>query len=379
MRSRTRFVLTAAAALTALALAGSALAAYTPKLTITGASQAAGAAGGIKVKFQVAQTDDPTAKATFYVPQGYQLATSGTAGTQLGTAAASVFAIDLNAVVPVTGTVAVSNPADFAAQATACTGTAAHTAVWALNLSAAGTPLVVPVFVDSVTAGPVALFASATLVICLPPPDVPVGTPGRATLGAKLLTAEFTTNAITNPAVQGEYRWRATATPYSPGKGTVNAAATVEVQSLVELPTRLSLKATVKKTSKKGISLVNYSGSGLSNGQGLSAASIDLLKGSTATSVKKFKTQTTDANGTFSGSFAQRQAKTAIKVYLLARVTTQDRDLGPSGCTATFLPPASPFAIPCLDATVGGVTVSSPLVKVNVPAAPKPKPRKKGH
>ncbi len=374
-----RFLLASAAGLCAFAFAGTALAAYTPRLTITGASQNAGAPGGIKVKFQAGQTDDPTAKATFYVPLGYQLGIPGTAGTQLGTAAASVFAIDLNALVPVTGTVAVANPADFAAQATACTGTASHTSTWALNLSAAGTPLVVPVFVDTVTAGPLALFASATLVICLPPPDLPPGTPGRATLGAKLLTAEFTTSAITNPAALGEYRWRATATPYTPAKGTVNAAATVEVQSLVDLPTKLSLKATVKKTSKKGISLVSYTGTGLSNGQGLSTASVDLLKGSSATVVKKFKTQSTDANGAFSGSFAQRQAKTATKVYILARVTTQDRDLGPSGCTATFVPPASPFSIPCLDATVGGVTVSSTIVKASIPAAPKPKPRKKGH
>ena len=45
-------------------------------------------------------------------------------------------------------------------------------------------------YVDPVS-GAAAAFASFTIQVCLPPPDVPAGTPGRATFGAKLVDAEF--------------------------------------------------------------------------------------------------------------------------------------------------------------------------------------------
>lgn len=375
MTARTRIALAGAAALAALTLAGTALAAYTPKLVVTGASQATGGGGGVKVKFTVPQTDDPTARATFYVPAGYQVTTTGAAGQQLGTSTATVFAIDLNAVVPVAGTVEVGNPADFAAQATLCTGTPTHTATWVLRLSAAGTPLVVPVFVDMVV-GPLAQIAVAQLVICLPPPDIPPGTPGRATLGAKLISAEFTANAIVNPAARGQFRWRALATPYTPAVGQVNAAGTVELQSIVNLPTQLTLRARVLKSAKKGVSNVTFNGLLLSNLIGVEGATVDVLKGATARGVRKLRSFTTTATGAFAGSFAQKQAKKATPVYLVARATTQDQDLGATGCTATFVPPISPVALPCINATIGGVTVSSPVVKVTVPAAPKTKTKK---
>jgi len=369
MRKTVRTLVVGLTGILALSLAGTALAAYTPKLTITGASQALGGPGGIKVKFQVPQTDDPTAKATFYVPAGYQLSTSGAPATKLGTSAAAVFAIDLGAVVPVTGAVEVANPADFAPQATACTGTATHSQTWVLRLSAAGTPLAVPVFVDLVpAASPLAALASAQLVICLPPPDVPAGTPGRATLGAKLITAEFTTSAITNPAAAGEYRWRATATPYTPGVGTPNAAATVEVQSLVRLPSQVTLRARVRNAPKRGFSLVTLTGTAPTG------ATVDLLSGGTAAKVKRFRSLA--GGGAITTSLTVKQGTKASSLFLLARARTTDQDLGSAGCTATFVPPLSPFPIPCLAATVGGVTVSSPVVKVTIPAAPKKKPKR---
>jgi hypothetical protein len=337
------------------------------KLFVIGASQAAGGAGGVRIKYQEQQGDDPVAKVTFYVPQGYQVTTSQTAGTKLGAAAATVFAGDLNAVVPVTGTVETAAAGEFAAQATACTGTPTHSAIWALRLQAAGTPLTVPVFVDAITAPPLSTLAVAQLVICLAPPDVPPNTPGRAPLGAKVLTADFTSNALVNPSARGEHRWRATVTPYTPAQGTPNAAATIELQSLVELPSQITLKAKARRSAKRGVSTVGYSGTLLSNLQGIEGASIDVLKGATARSVKKFKTQTTDSSGAFSGSFAQKQAKRASLVYVVAKATVPDRDLGAAACQATFVPPAAPFPIPCQDATIGGFTLTGSAVKVTIP------------
>ena len=347
----------------------------TIKQFVTGASQAVGAPG-VKIKITKSQADSDLAKFTEYVPQGYSLTTSASVGTQLGTAAATVFARDLSAIVPVTGTVSVANPADFAAAATACTGTATHTAIWALNLQAAGTPLTVPAFIDTITTPPLNAIASASIVFCLPPSDIPAGTPGRATLGASVITAEFTTSAIANPPSPGEYRWRGTATPYQTANGKVDAASTVEVQALVELPTTLSLKAKASKSTKKGVENVAFNGSLLADLKGVNGATVDVFKGSTPTGVRKFKTLSTDSNGAFSGTFAVLQHKTATSVYLLAKGATTDQDLGSAACQATFVPPASPFPIPCIDATVSAVAVTSSTVKVTIPAAPKPKKKK---
>src|SRR5439155_1261575 len=94
----------------------------------------------------------------------------------------------------------------------------------ALLLGLLGTAGAAPIFVEA-TAATEAAFASYRLVVCLPPPDVPAGTPVRATFGAKLLDADFTVSALSGPT--GEQRWRALWTPYVPQQGKVNVAGTV--------------------------------------------------------------------------------------------------------------------------------------------------------
>jgi hypothetical protein len=375
MRKRLLNAALAAIGLAALVAGGTAAAGgkssaalVTAKLTITPATQSVSGAG-YRIKFSKAQADGDVARVVIYVPQGYQVVTSQTAGTQVGTAAATVFSRDLNAVVPVTGTVEIANPADFTLQATACTGTATHTQELALRLQAAGTPLTVPAFVDTITAPPLSAIAAATITFCLPPSDIPPG-PNRAALGASVLTADFTTTTISSPTTRGEYRWRALATPYQAGNGQVDAAGTVEAQSLVELPTQVTLKAKLGKVAK-GVRSVSFSGTLLAALKGVGSATVDIYKGSTAAGVKKFKSQTTDSNGAFSGKLAVKTGKRAAPLYLLAKAKIADQDLGSAGCTATFVPPISPVPIPCVDATIGGVSVASSTVKVTIPAGPK--------
>ena len=48
---------------------------------------------------------------------------------------------------------------------------------------------------------------------CLPPPDVPVGTPGRATFGFKLTQVNFKVNSVFTSDGTAEARWRVLATP----------------------------------------------------------------------------------------------------------------------------------------------------------------------
>ena len=130
-----------------------------------------------------------------------------------------------------------STPTPLAAAATQCTGTAAHTAFWVLILQAAGQTLELPVFVDSPAVGTGAsAFATSSIQACLPPPDVPTGTPGRATFGFKLTQVDFKVNNIFTSAGSGQPRWRVLATPYTPNTGRANAAGSVEAQSVIPFP-----------------------------------------------------------------------------------------------------------------------------------------------
>src|SRR4051795_13566944 len=77
MRKSIRAALLACAALSTLAFASSAFAAYTsPKLVVASLTpQAAGSGGPVRVGVTVANTDDPTAKVQIYIPAGYQIGT----------------------------------------------------------------------------------------------------------------------------------------------------------------------------------------------------------------------------------------------------------------------------------------------------------------
>jgi len=80
MRSTLRLALLLGATVASLAFAGSALAAFAPKLVVSSAApQAAGGGGPTRIGVMVANTDDPTARVSIYIPTGYQIATA-TAG-----------------------------------------------------------------------------------------------------------------------------------------------------------------------------------------------------------------------------------------------------------------------------------------------------------
>src|SRR3954452_1720269 len=178
MRKSIRAALLACAALSSLAFASSAFAAYTsPKLVVASLTpQAAGSGGPVRVGVTVANTDDPTAKLQIYTPAGYKIATPP-AGTKLGDVTAPAAAADLGgAILPLTGELqsVAANPAG-AAQ---CGVAAAQ--YWNLHLTAAGQILDVPMYVVTASAGEQTAGYQAKLVVCLPPPDIPPGTPGRA-------------------------------------------------------------------------------------------------------------------------------------------------------------------------------------------------------
>jgi hypothetical protein len=366
MTKSIRAALFACAVLGTLAFAGSALASFAPKLVISSATPQATGGGPTRIGVVAANADDPTARVSIYIPSGYQVAAP--AAGKLGDVTATASAADLGgAVLPLTGELdAIAPTAATAAAAAQCGVAPAQT--WNLALTAAGQTLNIPMFVVAGAAPEVAAGFQWKLVVCLPPPDVPAGTPGRATFGAKLLSAVFTSSAITQPVASGDYRWTSLWTPYNPGKGTPNQAGSVEAQALRHLPTQVKLTVTKKKvTTYKKVNgkkrkivrtTVRFSSKVTANGAAAASAKI------TTTAAGK-------RVGGASGSFTLAAGKSATVVA--TAVVDSDtgavptgqavnaaadlfyHDLGATGCTATPI-----FqGLPCIDAVVGGETIKA--------------------
>jgi hypothetical protein len=363
MSKTIRMLLLGLVSAAALSSAGTALAAYTsPSRRVTDDRSA------VTIRFTASASDDPSAKLSFYAPTGYTATLNQAAGTTLGTVTAQGTATDLGgALLPLTGTVQAraatgtftsapgSTPTPLAAAATQCTGTPAHTAFWVLILQAAGQTLELPVFVDSPAAGTNAsAFASTSIQACLPPPDVPTGTPGRASFGFKLTQVDFKVNKIFASAGSSELRWRVLATPYTPNAGRANPAGSVEAQSVVSFPRGVTLrKPTVK--SSKGTATVSITGTAqLPAGV---ATTLRLYRGKTAAGVSPSVTLTRTVRGTL----RIKQTAKAQVVFLQARATLS---AGTATCTPTF-------GLPCTGATRAAATVRSNTIRVVIPARKK--------
>jgi hypothetical protein len=205
----------------------------------------------MRIGVVVSNADDPTARAAIYIPIGYTL-TAPAAGAKLGAVTATAAAADLGgAILPLTGELDAVDPNTLTAALKAgisiCLNGASASQTWVLHLTAAGQTIDVPMLVVPAAAAEAAVGYQAKLFVCLPPPDLPSGAPGRAQFGAKLLSATFGVSAIAPPTTAGDSRWTAAFTPYNPGVGTVNAGATVETQSIVHLPTKVTLQYSKKR------------------------------------------------------------------------------------------------------------------------------------
>jgi hypothetical protein len=322
----------AAATLAALVLAGVALAANTASISVTHTPMASSSSQATTIHVKIPQATDPIARIAIYVPNGYTANLSAAAGTTIGSVSASAFAHDTGLVLPLTGGVLTDSPSAHTSDAAACLGGAAA-AVWNLNLSVAGQTVQVPLYV-SATSGAETALGSYKLVICLPPPDVPVGTPGRAVFGVQVLDALFTVNGIfTTPAAPTTAAWLAFYTPYNPGAGTVNALGTFEAEALVGVPASVKAHAVaVKHTTYKVTGTVTE---GTAPAAGVA---VTLYRGS-----KRVAGATTGAGGTFSfsGKLAKGtnvfQVKASAPERSAACVAPAPPTLAPAGCTGATL------------------------------------------
>lgn len=367
MKKGHRALVGACAALATLAFAGTALASYAPKLVVS-STGGAGLGGPARIGVVVGASDDPTAKTTIYVPTGYTVETVSP-GADLGKVTATASAADLGgAVLPLTGELlSIAPNATTQAQAQQCGVTPTQT--WDLHLSAAGQTLDIPLFVVAPLAPETALGFVDKLVVCLPPPDVPVGTPGRSVFGAKLLSATFTSSAITQPTAAGDYRWTSLFTPYTPNTGKPNAGGSVEVQSLRHLPAKIGVVVTRKrvvthktvKVKRKRVkrtivsTAVKFRTSVTENGNPAAVASVTVTsrgkklgaKGFTMTGLKSATLAVTALIDSDSGSVPTGTPTDPTDLFF--------HDLGSSGC----VPTAIFQGLPCIDATLGGETAKT--------------------
>jgi hypothetical protein len=343
MKNGLRVALVGAASIATLAFAGSALAAYTPHITVNHTPLGISAAGTTDLTIAFDQNDDATAKVTIYVPQGYTATGGASPGTQIGTVDASILAklISPTTPLPIKGTIETADPSRFVANLCA-PGT--HEAVWLLRLQAAGQELMVPLYVDTVTAPAESALGQFKLQVCLPSPDIPPSA-GGATFGAKLISATLHLNSVfTLPSQNGSYGWTVVATPYTAGTGTPNPAGTTQARGFVQLPAQLTLKAKVKKR------LATLSGALRVNLAGLAGMRVTLLAGASATKLKAAGSATTRAGGAF--SFKKKLKRTT---FFRARVTAATRS---TTCTGGVP------GIPCASASLNPFTVQSAVVRV---------------
>ncbi len=141
MRKVSRMLLLACAGLAALAITGSALAAYSPRMVVAGSNHATGGGGPVTFNISQADTDDFTAVMTLYSPLGYDAALNATTGQQIGTASARVKLHAFGgATVPVTGTVNADDPtkAIYTDPRQNLCSPGRHAAVWTITVTLAG-------------------------------------------------------------------------------------------------------------------------------------------------------------------------------------------------------------------------------------------------
>jgi hypothetical protein len=329
-----RLAVAACAALGTLAFAGSAWAAYTPSLVSVSLTNGAGKPTTMLLGHIQGVTDDPTQKDTIYAPAGYGINLTAAQNTKIGDVSSTwVLRNSGNQPIDVDGQIIVDSPANYPAASNTCTPGLTHEAVWRLDITVQAMALHIPIYVDRVTTGPDAAFASAKIELCLPGPIV--GTPS----GAHLTFALFDVNRVfTNPPSTADRVWHALFTPYTPGTPDANPAGTTEGQAVV--PGRVSL--TLKSQSKRR-GVVIITGKLLVDGRAFQGATIELYVGN-----KKVGSAKTKGNGTFT---IRKRIKKKTRYRALTSFV---------GSLASCPAPALPAApLGCKTATLSFVAISN--------------------
>jgi hypothetical protein len=325
--------------LAAIAAVPSALAAYTSaKLEVTQT------ANGVRIQATGNPDDDPTAAVRIFAPAGTVLTTSQGPGTTLGTVRVVAKAIDLaNADVPLEGPIVVAAPGHVSpTDQAACLQGVQPLATWILALSAAGQNLPVPAFLVA-TAGPLTALGPAYIQVCLRPPDLPPGTPGRQPLGAKAYLVDATVRGVFGRVAAGA--WVSFWTPYDPGVGTVDVARTIAA------PAALAPGAVTVTARRRGRG-ANVTGRVTQAGAPRAGGTVTVFAGTRSNRLQRLGRVRVRANGSY--AFRARSG-TFFRVRAVAAPAAS-----PPLCTQLG-PALAP--VPCVNPTVSGFTVQSRVVR----------------
>lgn len=346
MRRLTRIAVAAAAA--ALASAGSAAAALNATLTV-GTGSPGLAAVNVSVAFDHA--DPPVGRVVLYVPNGYTPNLPTKPNTHVGTADGIVFVTDVNGDEHMKGSVVVANTGDGGLSkqtlAEGCAG-ATHAAWWVVNL-VGNANWSIPLFVDRTT-GTETRFGAWKLTLCMQPPTVPPNgdTSNRADNGQRLITLNLGLTALANPTAPGDVRWRSLVTAYAPNALTLDSGSSVEAQSVLSLPQRLTLGV------RRHGGTATLTGSLTANGKGVASTAVQLEVSKTKKRLSPFARVQTNAAGVFTKTFALKGVR-----WFRADVTTPTTSLGAGACTPSF-----GAAVPCVSATAGRSHLLTSLVRI---------------
>ena len=359
-----RKLLAAGAALLVAGAAGGLPSAHTfPKILVRDEGTA------VTIEIAHDDLDEAAARLIVYPPAGYQVELGQPPGTTVGTAQGLVTAPDLGLarIVVAGGVVARSATSSvspdgatvtLAEAARRCTGSSDHDAYWVLALRGSGQMLELPLFVDG-SPPRVPGFAAATIRGCLPPPDVPAGSPGRAPLGFELARTAITLRGVFRGGPAGERRWRLVETEFVRGGDTPNAADTSEAQAVVYAGGAVSLEQPVV-TMRGGFASVALRG--LTSVPGRAEPRYQLQLGRERGSLRP-SIALQPRGRTITGRLRVRPTGTSQVLYVQARGTVETLGLGASFCRPTF----RADGIPCVYATRMGAVVLSAIRRVVVP------------
>ena len=329
MTKTARLLVSSLVCLLGLAFGGTAFAAYNPSLLVAGSSHALGSGGPVIIGVGQDQNDDATGVVTIYSPLGYNVTLGQSPGTRIGTLEAVVRVGALGgARVEIQGTVTARNPAEYVSNP--CSP-GLHEAVWLIEATLAGNPLQIPAYVDRVTAGAEAAFASARIRICLASPYVPP--PQGAAAGASLIVAAFSVqNVFSNPSTRGRYPWQGQFVPYTPGTATLNPGNAAQSVSITSLPVQLAVSA--RRIRRRGRTFARVTACLTEAGTGIRGLRVNIIGGRSPGARARLARPRTNSRGC-----ATVLLRVRFRVqYFRATVAVPDRDVTSQGCTPTLAP-----------------------------------------
>jgi hypothetical protein len=240
----------------ALTWAGNALAAYNPDLHLQQWNASPGGSATISAFLSFGsgfvQDNDATGTVALYSPRGYTVNLRQAPRTRLGQASVLIYVPSLGNHQSVDAFVTTDDPANHL---TNTCSPGRHEAVWLLEFATAGGRLRLPIYVDRVTTGLEAAYASARMLVCFRSPYVPP--PLGAQAGITVRAADIHVSQVfKNPRRPGVYAWNALFTPYKPGTADLNPALTTQNTTYLRLPVHFTVRAKRQRVGKRTFAIV---------------------------------------------------------------------------------------------------------------------------